>query len=72
MITNHPPGQATICTTASPEIRVSGLRSHERDRARESLTAEVTATASHNQPTGLTTTTDHGEVGASDLGLSLN
>jgi hypothetical protein len=36
------------------------------------LTAEVTATASHNQPIGLTTTTDRDEVEASDLGLSLN
>jgi hypothetical protein len=36
------------------------------------LTAEVTATASHNQPVEHTTTTDRGEVEASDLGLSLN
>jgi len=36
------------------------------------LTAEVTATPAHDQPTGLTTTTDHGEVDASELELSLN
>lgn len=49
-----------------------GLRSRERDRAREPMTVEVRATASHNQPIGLTATTSHGEAGASDLGLSLN
>jgi len=37
-----------------------------------SLTAAVTATASHSQPIGLTATTDHGEVEASELGLSRN
>ena len=37
-----------------------------------SLTAEVTATAAHNQPIGLTATTGHGEVETPDLGLPLN
>jgi hypothetical protein len=37
-----------------------------------SLTAEVTATPPHGQPTGLTPITIHGEVDAFDLGLSLN
>lgn len=41
-------------------------------RIRRSLTAAVTATAAHNQPIGLTATTDDREVEACDLGLSLN
>ena len=52
--------------------RDGGLRSRERDRARELLTAAVTATASHNQPVGLPVTTDRGEVEGSELGLSQN
>ena len=36
------------------------------------LTAAVTATASHNQPIGLTATSDRSEVEASELALSLN
>ena len=34
------------------------------------LTAVVTATASHNQRTGLSATTDHGEAEASEPGPS--
>jgi hypothetical protein len=41
-------------------------------RIRGSLTAEVTATAVHTQPTGLTVTTSHGKVETSDPGLYLN
>jgi len=41
-------------------------------RARGSLTAEVTATGPYTQPIGLTITTNHGKVVASELGLSLN
>jgi hypothetical protein len=41
-------------------------------RPYQPLTAAVTATTAHNQPTGLTAATDQGEVEASELGLSLN
>jgi hypothetical protein len=41
-------------------------------RNRRSLTAAVTATAPHNHPRRLTVTAHCGEVGAPDLGVSLN
>jgi hypothetical protein len=47
----------------------SGRRGRQQYR---SLTAEATATTTHNQPIGLTGTTGYSEVEASDLGLSLN
>jgi hypothetical protein len=52
-------------------MKITGIQDHVPLACR-SLTAEVTATAAHNEHTGLTPTTDDRDVQTSDLGLSLN